>query len=192
MYRNNLAERFVELTINGGKFEYSTDYRLFVDYCNIATNNGDISSFIRANKLPLNEKTILEINGLYFEQQPDEKTDIKDKSNKKSAYTFKYDVLWELIFSAFWEKYQIDLDIADLHFKKFKMLLNGVKDTKLNEVLECWGTPLQGLKKEERAYNKSVRNKYPLGATSTNETLEQRNNRMIDYVKKRNKELNNG
>lgn len=53
-----------------------------------------------------------------------------------SEIAFDYEIDAELIYSAFMEQYKIDLFDTPLHWHKFKALLNGLHDTKLNRVME--------------------------------------------------------
>ncbi len=184
MFQNNLTAPTVELKIGGRLWEYSTDYRLFVEYSILATSNGDIVPFLQRNNLPLETETIQAINAIYFEKPKEN----KGKSSKNSHYLFKYDVLWDLIYSAFYQCYSIDLCEVTLHYAKFQVLLNGITGTKLNDVLCEWGKNIGKLKGDAKKHCAEVRKQYPLGKT-TSRSLEARNKRMKDYIKRRRKEI---
>lgn len=51
------------------------------------------------------------------------------------AIILDYDIDADLIYSAFYEQYKIDLLETSLHWHKFLALLNGLHDTRLNEVM---------------------------------------------------------
>lgn len=53
---------------------------------------------------------------------------------------------WDLIYSAFKAQYGIDLHEQDLHYGKFLMLLKGVKNQALSDVIELLNTNLSEIK----------------------------------------------
>ena len=93
------------------------------------------------------------------------------KSNGKSNGTVKnekildYEEDADYIYSAFLSQYNIDLnDIEDLHWWKFKSLLNGLKeDNKIVEIMKYRSIDLSKIKdKEQRKFYKEMKDLYKL------------------------------
>lgn len=171
--------------IGGKPWEFSTDYRLFVRYSVMLTNkdNSRVVEFLKDNGLPVQVESITALNELYF---PTEEKQEEEGASKQTNYLFKYDILWDLVFSAFWEKYGIDLsEVQNLSFAKFKVLLAGISGTKLNDVLDAWATDVRNLKGGRLKNVKNIRRVYPLGCDVQFEKVEARDRRMKEYVKQR-------
>lgn len=59
----------------------------------------------------------------------------KGRGSGESVLYFQFD--GDYIFSAFMEQYSVDLiEVEDLHWHKFSAMLNGLNNTKLNEIME--------------------------------------------------------
>ena len=164
-------------------WEVSTSCHLFIEYAIITTarNEDKLVELFKNNNLPLDVNIVHQLDDLYF---PKEK-----KENKKNNFVFKYDVLYPLIYSAFIEKYNIDLCLNDIHFKKFQILLNNLTGTYLNDVLQAWSKDLKGIKGKELQYYKDIKERYPLGNSTELLTAEERNQSMKDYISKRFEEV---
>ena len=87
----------------------------------------------------------------------------KGKTNSKKVFDFEADANY--IYSAFMSQYRIDLqDIGQLHWWKFKALLEGLKeDNKLSKIIEYRSVDLSKIKdKEQRKFYKDMQKQYSL------------------------------
>ena len=91
----------------------------------------------------------------------------KRKANSKKVFDFEVDANY--IYSAFMSQYNIDLqDIEQLHWWKFKALLEGLKeDNKLSKIIEYRSVDLSKVKdKEQRKFYKDMQKQYSLNKES--------------------------
>lgn len=87
----------------------------------------------------------------------------KRKTNSKKVFDFEVDANY--IYSAFMSQYNIDLqDIGQLHWWKFKALLEGLKeDNKLSKIIQYRSMDLSKIKdKEQRKFYKDMQKQYSL------------------------------
>lgn len=87
----------------------------------------------------------------------------KVRANSKKVFDFEVDANY--IYSAFMSQYNIDLqDIEQLHWWKFKALLEGLKeDNKLSKIIEYRSVDLSKIKdKEQRKFYKDMQKQYSL------------------------------
>ena len=87
----------------------------------------------------------------------------KAKANSKKVFDFEVDANY--IYSAFMSQYRIDLqDIEELHWWKFKALLEGLKeDNTLSKIIEYRSVDLSKIKdKEQRKFYKDMQKQYSL------------------------------
>ena len=87
----------------------------------------------------------------------------KAKASSKKVFDFEVDANY--IYSAFMSQYNIDLqDIEELHWWKFKALLEGLKeDNKLSKIIEYRSVDLSKIKdKEQRKFYKDMQKQYSL------------------------------
>ena len=91
----------------------------------------------------------------------------KAKASSKKVFDFEVDANY--IYSAFMSQYNIDLqDIEELHWWKFKALLEGLKeDNKLSKIIEYRSVDLSKIKdKEQRKFYKDMQKQYSLNKES--------------------------
>jgi hypothetical protein len=94
----------------------------------------------------------------------------KRKTNSKKVFDFEVDANY--IYSAFMSQYNIDLqDIGQLHWWKFKALLEGLKeDNKLSKIIQYRSMDLSKIKdKEQRKFYKDMQKQYSLKKESEEE-----------------------
>ena len=87
----------------------------------------------------------------------------KARASSKKVFDFEVDANY--IYSAFMSQYNIDLqDIEELHWWKFKALLEGLKeDNKLSKIIEYRSVDLSKIKdKEQRKFYKDMQKQYSL------------------------------
>ena len=91
----------------------------------------------------------------------------KVRASSKKVFDFEVDANY--IYSAFMSQYNIDLqDIEELHWWKFKALLEGLKeDNKLSKIIEYRSMDLSKIKdKEQRKFYKDMQKQYSLNKES--------------------------
>ena len=105
------------------------------------------------------------------------------KARESSKKVFDFEVDANYIYSAFMSQYRIDLqDIEELHWWKFKALLEGLKeDNKLSKIIEYRSVDLSKIKdKEQRKFYKDMQKQYSLNKESKEDLklLEEWNNKL--------------
>lgn len=116
----------------------------------------------------------------------------KSSPNSKRAYSFEVDS--DVIFSDFWNFYNIDLSQEGLHWWVFRALLFGLPEKAEFKQRTYYRTcDLKGLSKKEKDRIMRIRTKIEIkGNDAEKITLEERNARMKEYVQKRNNETKGG
>lgn len=125
--------------VSGSFYDIQTDFRFWLMFQERLRNKEIKTSedlkflFIDSGNIP--EDTTEMFSQILAFYQPPRKLprDTGKRGNGKRVIDFKEDE--DLIFSAFFEVYGIDLTEARLHWFKFLALLNGLHNTKLNEVM---------------------------------------------------------
>lgn len=120
-------------TIQGQRYKINTDFKVAME-CDRIANDNEINDIDRG----------VLITGLLFGedspycQEALDKAEIflggGDKSNDKRIIDLQQH--WDMIYSAFKGQYDIDLHKVDLHYQEFLMLLKGLKDQVLTDVIE--------------------------------------------------------
>ncbi len=194
-------EKTVTLNLeDGSQVDFSTDYRLFVEYSIILDIKDEdeqldsLISFLQRNNLPLIESSVQVLSDLYF------KTDVHNENalkKKKNNFNYNFSILWPLIEAGFISNYNIFLSDVDMDFRLFKRLLNELHNTLFNEVIRCWNADLsdKNISKKEKKHIAEIKERYPLGNTKVID-VSQRDKDMKEYVRNRHRELrerrNNG
>ena len=165
--------------INGTEYDINSDFRTSVLF----------SLLMEDDNLNEEEKVLQALN-LYYPVVPDNSEKAIEKikwfyscgkldnpiGNKKaraiSKKVFDFEVDANYIYSAFMSQYNIDLqDIEELHWWKFKALLEGLKeDNKLSKIIEYRSVDLSKIKdKEQRKFYKDMQKQYSLNKESKEE-----------------------
>ena len=158
--------------INGTEYDINSDFRTSVLF----------SLLMEDDSLNEEEKVLQALN-LYYPVVPDNSEEAIEQikwfyscgkldnpiGNKKarasSKKVFDFEVDANYIYSAFMSQYNIDLqDIGQLHWWKFKALLEGLKeDNKLSKIIEYRSMDLSKIKdKEQRKFYKDMQKQYSL------------------------------
>ncbi len=123
--------------VDGNFFEIHTEHSYWLTFASLLNDKSarfcDFS-FMFVNESPLDmKKGFFALYDFYLNKSllPRVSTEVEE-----SEIAFDYEIDAELIYSAFMEQYKIDLFETPLHWHKFKALLNGLHDTKLNKVME--------------------------------------------------------
>lgn len=176
--------------IDDTEYEINTDFRISVLF----------SLLMEDNELTEEQKVLQAVN-LYYPVVPNNigkaieqikwfyscgKSDKpigskKRKTNSKKVFDFEADANY--IYSAFMSQYRIDLqDIRQLHWWKFKALLEGLKeDNKLSKIIEYRSVDLSKIKdKEQRKFYKEMQKQYSLKKENKEDLklLEEWNNKL--------------
>ena len=162
--------------IDGTEYEINSDFRTSVLF----------SLLMEDDNLNEEEKVLQALN-LYYPVVPDNLEEAIEQikwfyscgkldnpiGNKKvrasSKKVFDFEVDANYIYSAFMSQYNIDLqDIEELHWWKFKALLEGLKeDNKLSKIIEYRSVDLSKIKdKEQRKFYKDMQKQYSLNKES--------------------------
>lgn len=131
------------------------------------------------------------------EDEPTQQQAARQQMKKQPrAYDFKVDQ--KLIYAAFRQQYNIDLNAIrsdDLHWWAFRALFEGLgEDCTFCRIMNFRTMDLSGLKGKQLKYYQKMKETYSLADKTTvtdNMALARRNARMRQYIKERYKELNN-
>lgn len=120
--------------VEGAFYSIHTDFRYWVIFARMLREEHVYSEydFLYTENAP--ENRVEGFNALLeFFVDKHELPKVNDDGDRKPALDYDYDA--DLIFSAFWEVYGIDLTEVSLHWQKFKALLSGLHGTKLNDII---------------------------------------------------------
>lgn len=129
------------VTVGGRAFSIYTDYRIWLrfvvefEHWQKKGLKGTLDiKYLFKNEIPVFECKA-DYDGIFDFAFP--KNVIPHSDSSRGEQVLFYDVDGDYIYSAFMQQYGIDLiDIKELHWHKFKALLNGIgKPTKLNEIM---------------------------------------------------------
>jgi len=114
-------------------------------------------------------------------------TEESEAKPDKRPYSFAVDSA--VIFSDFWRCYQIDLTSTDLHWWVFRALLTGLpENSEFKQRCYYRTCELKGLPKNEIARINKIRKAIEIKGGPAKISLAERNNRWLDYVRKRSEE----
>ncbi len=113
-----------------------TDFRyglIFSRMIQKEKHNAEDFAFFFPAGMPLDtENALLALSLFYFPQQDLPRRTI----NESSEILTDYEADADLIYSAFYEQYKIDLIESKMHWYKFRALFLGLRETKLNEIMQ--------------------------------------------------------
>lgn len=194
----NILTDFLPLSVKVGNETYNivTDFRAGISFA-LMVESGEQDVFklcapFFPNGLPRDIKGAVEAIIYFFRggEETEEKAESKAPKSNKQAYSFKVDS--EAIHADFWRFYNIDLSQEDLHWWTFRSLLMGLpEDSNFKMRIYYRTCDLKDLPKKEKKRIVTIRKQIEIKTAekSFKITLEQRNQQMIDYVKKRCNEL---
>ena len=165
--------------IDGTEYEINSDFRTSVLFSLLMEddNLSEEEKVLQALNLyyPVvpgdSEKAIEKIKWFYSCGKLDNPIG-NNKARASSKKVFDFEVDANYIYSAFMSQYRIDLqDIEELHWWKFKALLEGLKeDNKLSKIIEYRSVDLSKIKdKEQRKFYKDMQKQYSLNKESKEE-----------------------
>ena len=184
--------------VGGRWYEINTDFRAGIAF-EIMIQNGKfdvkeiINLYYEDNIPPDINKAINAIELFYCcGELPETKENEKPLEKKKHAYSFEVDA--KAIFADFWRYYAIDLSQEGLHWWTFRALLNGLPEKSEFKQRAYYRTcDVKGLPKNEKKRVLKIRSMIEIKAASGEKmTLEERNNKMLNYVLARQNEIAGG
>lgn len=179
--------------IDGSVFEFVTDYRAAVQFAlMVEKGEGNIFKlctpfFPKGFPKDLHKMTDAVLYFFRAGEEPTEKSEVKASSNS-SEPAYSFDVDRDAIYADFWRYYNIDLSVDCLHWWTFKSLLFGLpEDSNFKMRIYYRKCNLKDLPKKEKQRIAKIRKDIKIKTVEKDVkiTLEQRNNSMIEYVKKR-------
>lgn len=123
-------------TIGGTKYPINTHFKVAIE-CDRIINDPEIDDFERS--IGLVTTLFGEVPFEHINEAVDKATIFlggvseEEKQNKRMIDFTQH---WDLIYSAFMGQYNIDLNTSNMHYQEFIMLLKGVKNTALSDVIE--------------------------------------------------------
>ena len=125
------------ITVSGKSFRINTDYQFFVLFSSMCkhAHKYDEYNFLYRGAIPEDKEA--GFNGLLKFAKPARELP-RDIGDEPDEILLDYEKDADLIYAAFWQQYGIDLKGKNLHLHwyKFLALLYGLKDTKLNKIME--------------------------------------------------------
>lgn len=182
---NLLLDNIDEVVKNRIKIDFDTNFRACVTF-EIMMQNPRYSDraktfqalnlfYPEINQIKNVKQAIDDIIWFYSCGKSEEKTSQKEKNNRKNKQIYSYVFDNDLIYSAFKNQYNIDLEEIDyLHWWKFKAMFNGLKaDNKIVEIMGYRSIELSEIKdKEMRKHYKKLQQIYKLPDMRTEEQKE--------------------
>ena len=180
--------------VDGSVFDLVTDYRAAVKFSlMIEKGEGDIFKLCEPffpHGLPMDKRELERMTEavLYFYRAGEEEKETVEVIGRSSEPAYSFDVDKDAIYADFWRYYSIDLSSEPLHWWMFKSLLMGLpEDSNFKQRIYYRKCNLKDLPKKERQRISKIRNEIKIKTVEKigKITLEQRNNSMLEYVKKR-------
>lgn len=179
--------------IGNNVFDLETDYRAGVTFSLMVekgeTNIIDLCKPFFPGGIPADIAGAVEAV-LYFFRGGEETKEDTPRATNKPAYSFEVDS--DAIYADFWRFYSVDLSCDKLHWWTFRSLLMGLpEDSNFKMRIYYRTCNLRDLPKKEQKRIAKIRKEIEIKTAEKNAniTLEQRNNAMIEYVKKRGNEM---
>ena len=184
-----------EVVIDKKRYQINCDFRVGIQFEEIM--NSDQSDIVKLKKMlrlyypriPENiEESVNKLLWFYRggkEEQKEEKRErYKRRSSQGPAYSFSQDSPY--IYAAFKEQYGIDLlQIEEMHWWKFLALFESLgEDTKMAKIMYYRTVSTSGMPRDQRAFVNEMKKAYRLD-TNKKITLEERNRKWKEYVRKR-------
>ena len=178
-----------KIRIEGTEYDIRTDFRISV-LCSLLMEDDSLNKKQKVRQalnlyypvIPINKREAVN-KIIWFYRCGNDKGHITKNSKSNNKKIFDYDVDANYIYSAFMSQYGVDLqDIKQLHWWKFKALLEGLKeDNKLSKIIEYRSMDISKIQdKEQRKFYKDMQKKYSLQEESEEELkiIEEWNNKL--------------
>lgn len=124
------------IEVHGKTYAIYTDFQYFVNFSKMITENHSVLDydFLYKDKKPLDRMAGFHALADFTFQKSEFP---KDSGEPCDEIILSYEKDADYIYSAFYHYYKIDLldETLSLHWYKFLALLNGLKETKLNDIM---------------------------------------------------------
>ena len=166
------------LVVSGSECPIKSDFRVWLQFSELISNGNltkekivKIFRLIFGELLPPNMYEGLKAIFEFYSHETQTKK--AEAQVKKQSFDFDYDA--ELIYSAFMQQYNIDLCNADMHWWKFKSLLNGLSEnTHFVQAIQYRTIDISQVKdKEMKKHYKKMKSLYKLPDKRSEEQKEQ-------------------
>ncbi len=160
------------IQVSGRDFKIHTDFQYFVILQRMIKEYHEVKDFdfFFVDKIPQNRQKA--VNELIKFMYPKKELPRVDETESDNVNVLDYEQDSDLIYSAFYSYYGIDLmnENLHLHWYKFSALLNGIKETKLNDVIDIrqW-KPRKGDSVEYKAQMRKLKSSWELEQVLTEE-----------------------
>lgn len=165
------------VTIKGKEHKIRTDFKVWLNFSEILTDNiSQAEKIIKMLNLTFYElpsnlaEAISSIMNFYSHSADAENKE--ENKLKKACFDFEHDA--DLIYSAFYQQYNIDLTEASMHWWKFKALLSSLsEDTHFIKVVQYRSIDISKIKdKEQKKFYSSMKKRYELPDKRSEEEKE--------------------
>jgi len=162
---NILYEKLPDtICIDGEEYGIHTDFRRWIEIELILTDKLTPDNVARAiilcyKRLPGDIKSAMD--GIVRFYSGDEEGLRKKRGRRKAVYSYRHDA--ELIYAAFWERYGIKLNEADLHWYEFRALFKGLGECRFTKIMEYRTVDTGAIKdKEKKKFYRRIQRAYAL------------------------------
>lgn len=185
------------VNVGGVVYEIETDYRAAVEMA-LMVERGEKNPFLLCKPffpggIPKDINGAVEAVLFFFRCGEDaEKHTASPQKPKDDKPAYSFDVDKEAIYADFWRYYNIDLSRDFLHWWTFKSLLMGLPEkSNFKDRIYYRKVKLSDLPKGEKKRIAAIRKEIEIRPHNNGGkiSLEERNQKMIDYVKKRSEEV---
>ena len=169
------------VSVGGKAFSIYTDFRVWMRFCNEYENwdkAGELDfSYIFKNDIPV-FYGIEDFNTIFEFAYP---RNLVPHGEVSGSRVLDYVIDSDYIYAAFFQQYDIDLMESEMHWHKFKALLNGLCEaTKLHEIMGYRSYEESHEKNEKEIYQKLKSNwELPQVQTPEEKEIEDRFNEMF-------------
>ncbi len=178
------------IVVRGQKCHIKTDFKVWLEFSSVFDDEGVTPEKIIKvfkllfDKLPPNMFDAMNEIISFFAHSPAENKGNKDekRTESKKYYDFEFDA--DLIFSAFYQQYKIDLTESNMHWWKFKALMNGLSDdTQFVKVVQFRSMDLSKIKdKEQKRFYSRMKALYRLPDNRSAEQKEESLNKAMEMM----------
>ncbi len=164
-----------------------TDFKTWLKFSNLMETENILNALPQMLRLvffalpPKLEGAIYAMLDFYSGILP-EKVKGNQGAPQKALFDFEYDA--ELIYAAFMQQYGIDLCESNIHWWKFRALVNGLaEDTNFSKVIQFRGVELSEIKdKDRKTFYRRMKAVYRLPDNRSEQAKEERINSVMESV----------
>lgn len=124
------------VNVGGNFYDIHTEHPYWIRFSQLLQEENITFSdfdFLYISEKPIDKKAGFDaLCSFYFEEKTVPK---KDYSNTSNEIAYDYAIDADLIYSSILEQYHIDIAETPIHWHKFRALIAGLHNTKLNEII---------------------------------------------------------